>query len=185
MPVRAVWMHPGFFGPDKPAALEKMRTTLDEYALAGINTLIMCVKNTSGHVYYASEIGVPDGAWKWDFFGTFLAEAKKRKMVVHPWFCVFPESALLGEVRQHPEWLIRSPEREMVGAVNPALPAARAYEISLMLEVVRKYDLDWVHLDYIRSVFSKRIRASTWPRSRPAIPATWLGTRGSTGTGTG
>jgi uncharacterized lipoprotein YddW (UPF0748 family) len=150
MPVRGVWMHPGFFGPDKLAALEKMRTTLDAYARAGINTLIMCVKNTSGHVYYASEIGVPDGAWKWDFFGTFLAEAKKRKMVVHPWFCVFPESALLGEVRQHPEWLITSPKREMVGAVNPALPAARAYEISLMLEVVRKYDVDWVHLDYIR-----------------------------------
>ena len=32
MPVRGVWMHPGFFGPDKAAAVEKMRTTLDEYA---------------------------------------------------------------------------------------------------------------------------------------------------------
>ncbi len=61
MPVRGVWMHPGLFGPDKEAAVEKMRTTLDEYAKAGINTLIMLVKNTSGHVYYASEIGVPTG----------------------------------------------------------------------------------------------------------------------------
>jgi uncharacterized lipoprotein YddW (UPF0748 family) len=110
-PVRGVWMHPGFFGPEKAAAIEKMRTTLDEYAKAGINTLIMLVKNTSGHVYYASEIGVPDGAWNWDFFGVFLAEAKKRKMEVHPWFCVFPESSLLGRVREHPEWLIRSPKR--------------------------------------------------------------------------
>ena len=150
MPVRGVWMHPGFFGPDKTKALEKMRTTFDEYARAGIDTLIMLVKNTSGHVYYASEIGVPDGNWSWDFFGTFLEEAKKRKMTVHPWFCVFPESALLGQVRQHPEWLIASPKREMVAAVNPAHPAARAYEISLMLEVAQKYGVDWVHLDYIR-----------------------------------
>jgi uncharacterized lipoprotein YddW (UPF0748 family) len=150
MPVRAVWMHPSFFGPDKAAAVEKIRATLDEYAAAGINTLIMLVKNTSGHVYYASEIGVPDGAWNWDFFEVFLAEAKKRKMEVHPWFCVFPESSILGQVRQHPEWLITSPKREMVGAVNPALPAVREYEISLMLEVVRKYDVGWVHLDYIR-----------------------------------
>ncbi|MGZ5454575.1 MAG: glycoside hydrolase family 10 protein, partial [Candidatus Aminicenantales bacterium] len=150
MPVRGVWMHPGFFGPDKDAAVEKMRTTLDEYAAAGINTLIMLVKNTSGHVYYASEIGVRDAAYNWDFFGTFLAEAKKRKMEVHPWFCVFPESSILGQVREHPEWLITSPKREMVAAVNPALPAARAYEISLMLEVVLKYDVGWVHLDYIR-----------------------------------
>ncbi len=150
MPVRGVWMHPGFFGPDKAKAVEKMRTTLDEYARAGIDTLIMLVKNTSGHIYYTSEIGVPDGSYNWDFFATFLEEAKKRKMTVHPWFCVFPESAILGEVRQHPEWLITSPKREMVAAVNPALPAARAYEISLMLELVKKYDVGWVHLDYIR-----------------------------------
>jgi uncharacterized lipoprotein YddW (UPF0748 family) len=150
MPVRGVWMHPGFFGPDKAAAAGKMRATLDEYAKAGINTLIMLVKNTSGHVYYASEIGVADKSYDWDFFGVFLAEAKKRKMTVHPWFCVFPESALLGQVREHPEWLIRSPRREMVSTVNPALPAVRAYEIGLMIELVRKYDVGWVHLDYIR-----------------------------------
>ena len=150
MPVRGVWMHPGFFGPDKTAAIEKIRATLDEYAKAGINTLVMLVKNTSGHVYYASEIGVPDGAYNWDFFKVFLDEAKKRKMEVHPWFCVFPESAILGQVRLHPEWLISSPKREMVGAINPALPAVRAYEISLMLEVVRKYGVGWIHLDYIR-----------------------------------
>lgn len=150
MPVRGVWMHPGFFGPDKTAAVEKMRLTLDAYVRAGINTLIMCVKNTSGHVYYASEIGVRDKAWDWDFFGVFVAEAKKRKMEVHPWFCVFPESSLLGRVREHPEWLIQSPKREMVGAANPALPAVREYEISLMLEVAKKYDVNWIHLDYIR-----------------------------------
>ena len=124
MPVRGVWMHPGFFGPDKAAAVEKMRTTLDEYAAAGINTLIMLVKNTSGHVYYASEIGVPDGAWNWDFFEVFLAEAKKRKMEVHPWFCVFPESSILGQVREHPEWLITVPEARD-GRRRQSRPAGR------------------------------------------------------------
>ena len=150
MPVRGVWMHPGFFGPDRTAAVAKMRTTLDAYAEAGINTLIMLVKNTSGHVYYASEIGVRDAAYDWDFFEVFLAEARKRRMEVHPWFCVFPESAILGRVREHPEWLIASPRGEMVAVANPALPAVRAYEIDLMLEVVRKYGVDWVHLDYVR-----------------------------------
>lgn len=149
-PVRGVWMHPGFFGPDKTAAVEKMRATLDAYAEAGLTTLIMLVKNTSGHVYYPSEIGVRDQAYDWDFFGVFLEEAKKRRMEVQPWFCVFPESAILGQVRQHPEWLIRGPKGELVGAANPALPAVRAYERSLMLEVVRRYEIGWVHLDYIR-----------------------------------
>jgi len=53
------------------------------------------------------------------------------------------------EVRQHPEWLISSPKKEMVGrSIRPS--GVRAYEISLMLEVARKYDVDWIHLDYIR-----------------------------------
>jgi len=150
MRVRGVWMHPGFFGPDKAAAVGKIRATLDAYAQAGITTLIILVKNTSGHVYYASEIGVRDQAYDWDFFGVFLEEARKRRLEVQPWFCVFPESAILGQVRQHPEWLIRGPKGEMVGAANPALPAVREYERSLMLEVVKKYDVGWVHLDYIR-----------------------------------
>jgi uncharacterized lipoprotein YddW (UPF0748 family) len=150
MPVRAVWMHPGFFGSEKTAAIEKIRQTLDEYKLAGINTLIMLVKDTAGYVFYKSDIGVAAPGWDWDFFGEFLAEARKRDMQVHPWFCVFPESAIVGQVREHPEWLITSPRREMVGVVNPALPAVRQYELSLMLEVAARYKADWIHLDYIR-----------------------------------
>jgi len=150
MPVRAVWMHPGFFGADQAAALPKVRATLDEYQKAGINTLIMLVKDTAGYVFYKSRIGVAAPGWDWDFFGAFLAEAKKRNMQVHPWFCVFPESGIVGQVREHPEWLITSPRKEMVGVANPALPAVRKYELSLMMECVNEYHTDWVHLDYIR-----------------------------------
>jgi uncharacterized lipoprotein YddW (UPF0748 family) len=138
------------FGREKEAAVEKIRQTLDQYLKAGINSLFILVKNTTGHVYYESDIGVKDPAYDWDFFGLFLEEARKRKLVVQPWFCVFPETALLGQVREHPEWLIVGPGREMVRMVNPALPEVRAYEISLMVELVKKYGTDWVHLDYIR-----------------------------------
>ncbi len=150
MPVRGVWMHPGFFGSEKTASLDKIRKTLDDYKLAGINTLIMLVKDTSGYVFYKSKIGVMSPGWDWDFFGEFLAEARKRQMEVHPWFCVFPETSIVGEVRKHPEWLITSPRREMVGVANPALPAVREYELSLMTECAAQYGTDWIHLDYIR-----------------------------------
>ncbi len=150
MAVRGVWVHPGFFGPDRTAAIEKIRATLDEYKTAGINTLIVLVKDGSGRVYYRSRIAVRDPSWDWDFFGVFLSEARRRGMTVHPWFCVFPETSILGRVREHPEWLIRSPRGEFVGSANPALPAVREYERSLMLEVARDYRTDWIHLDYIR-----------------------------------
>jgi len=148
--VRGVWMHPGFFGSDKTIATEKRQTTLDAYAQAGINTLFILVKNTSGHLYYNSEIGVRDKVYDWDFFALFLNEAEKRNMQVHPWFCVFPETAMLGEIGRHPEWLITNAKREMVAVANPALPAVRAYEKSLILELAQKYDVAWVHLDYVR-----------------------------------
>ncbi len=148
--VRGVWMHPGFFGSDKTIAKEKIQTTLDAYARAGINTLYILVKNTTGHLYYSSEIGVRDQAYDWDFFSLFLSEAERRKMEVHPWFCVFPETAILGQVGRHPEWLITNPKREMVAVANPALPAVRAYEKSLILELARKYAVRWIHLDYVR-----------------------------------
>ena len=98
-PVRGVWVHPGFFGTERTAAIEKMRATLDAYAEAGINTVIVLVKTTSGHVYYATGIGVPDPAWNWDFFGTFLAEARQRKAEVVDTLCpmLYTNSAGLFE----------------------------------------------------------------------------------------
>lgn len=148
--VRGVWMHPRFFGTEREPALAKIRETLDRYAAAGINSLFMLVKDTSGYVYFQSRTGILDPAYSWDFFSAFLDEARARRMTVHPWFCVFPEGGLLGEVRAHPEWLIMGRGGEMVRTANPALPEVRAYEIGLMTELAARYAVDWIHLDYIR-----------------------------------
>jgi uncharacterized lipoprotein YddW (UPF0748 family) len=148
--VRGVWMHPGFFGSERTASLEKIRSTLDGYQKAGINTLIILVKDTSGYVYFKSRTAVMAPGWDWDFFAEFLDQARKRDLQVHPWFCVFHETSIVGKVREHPEWLIQSPRREFVGSVNPALPAVREYERGLMMEVASRYGADWIHLDYIR-----------------------------------
>jgi uncharacterized lipoprotein YddW (UPF0748 family) len=113
MTIRGVWAHPSFFGTEKDSAAAKIKATLDGYVQAGINTVIILVKSTSGHVYFQSQIGVQDPAYKWDFFGVFFEEAKKRNISVHPWFCVFPESSILGQVRQHPEWLIANDKGEI------------------------------------------------------------------------
>ncbi len=148
--VRGVWAHPGMFGADRDKAVPAIRETLDGYVRAGIDTVIMLVKGTDGYAYFNTRAGVRHPAYDWDFLEVFLKEAAARKITVHPWFCVFHESALPGEVRRHPEWLIRGPRGEMVGVVNPALPEVRRYELELIMEVARNYPVDWVHLDYIR-----------------------------------
>ncbi len=168
--IRAVWAHPGLFGPDPVQARARMKTVLEAYARAGIDTIIMLIKSTSGHVYWPSTIAERDPAYQaYDFLGALLEEAKPRGITIQPWFCVFPESAIVGPVRQHPEWLIRSPDGELVGDVNPALPAVRAYELSLMMEVARKYPVDWIHLDYIRYPCSPREVYFSWDDKTRAL----------------
>ncbi len=149
--IRGVWLHPGQFGPDETAAAAAMGAAFEAYVRAGIDSVFIMVKSPSGHVYFRSSAGVPDPAYAYDFFGLFLREARRRNLTVHPWFCVFPESAGIGEAGRRPEWLVQGLNGETAGSVNPAIPEARAYERGLMLELLRSYpEADWIHLDYIR-----------------------------------
>jgi uncharacterized lipoprotein YddW (UPF0748 family) len=168
--IRAVWAHPGQFPADPAEARVKMKTVLDAWAEAGIDTIIMLVKTTSGYVYWPSKLAERDPAYtRYDLLGLLIEEAKPRGMTVHPWFCVFNEGAIPGQVRQHPEWLIRSPDGELVGVANPALPEVRAYELSLMLEVAKAYPVDWIHLDYIRFPCSPREVYFSWDARTRAL----------------
>lgn len=166
--VRAVWAHPGQFGPDPVEARTRMRDALEAWSQAGIDTVIMLVKTTSGHVYWPSKIGERDPAYtRYDLLGTLIEEARPKGIVIQPWFCVFNEGAIVGQVRQHPEWLIRSPEGELVGVANPALPEVRDYERSLMMEVASAYPVAWIHLDYIRYPSSPHEVYFSWdPKTR-------------------
>lgn len=149
--IRGVWVNPGQFGTDRALAVANMASTLADYKRAGIDTLIVLVKTTSGYVYYNSRLAPMDPAWDWDFAAEFTREAAKLNMTVHAWFCVFPEGSLVGKVREHPEWLIQNLAGEYHPALNPANADARGYELSLMAEFVNLYpSVTWVHLDYIR-----------------------------------
>ncbi len=168
--IRAVWAHPGQFGPDPAQARAKMREAMDEWSRAGIDTVIMLVKTTSGLVYWPSKIADRDPAYAgYDLLGLLIEEAGRKTIAVQPWFCVFNEGAIPGPFRKHPEWLIRSPEGEMVGVANPALPEVRDYERSLMLEVAAAYPVDWIHLDYIRYPSSPREVYFSWDAKTRAL----------------
>jgi len=146
-----VWLSPGQFGTDKARAAAAMASTLADYRRAGIDTLFVLVKTTSGYVYYNSRLAPMDPAWDWDFTAEFLRQAAKQDMTVQAWFCVFPEGSLAGRVREHPEWLVQNKDGEYQAALNPANPQARRYELGLMEEFLDLYPtVSWVHLDYIR-----------------------------------
>ena len=134
---RAVWLHAGMFSKEKNEAVSEIKETLNDYASIGINNLFCynCLKSQNH--------------FKWDYLAVILKEAHKRNMKVHPVFMPGGTVELKGEIKEHPEWLIRGIKGEIYPQLNIALPEVRKYIISQVKEAL-KYDIDGIHLDYIR-----------------------------------
>lgn len=88
----------------------------------------------------------------WDPLQFMVEEAHKRGMECHAWFnpfrSVVSASSAVAEnhiSRSQPAWHLAytSPFR----LLNPGLPEVRAYVLSVILDVVRRYDIDGVHFD--------------------------------------
>jgi uncharacterized lipoprotein YddW (UPF0748 family) len=91
----------------------------------------------------------------WDPLAFAIEEAHRRGMELHAWFNVAkvynegmpPISFPRHVVRAHPEWV-----QQYNGEwwVDMGIPNVRAYTENIVMELVRKYDLDGIHFDYIR-----------------------------------
>jgi uncharacterized lipoprotein YddW (UPF0748 family) len=81
-----------------------------------------------------------------------VEEAHKRNMEFHAWFNPF--RALTDSkknpnpadhyTKKHPQWLVHHGGK---GYLNPGLPEAREYVINVIMDVVKRYNIDGVHID--------------------------------------
>lgn len=81
-----------------------------------------------------------------------IEETHKRCMEFHAWFNPF--RALVDSrknpngadhvTRKHPDWVVSYGGKSYL---NPGIPAARQYVIDVITDVVKRYDIDAVHLD--------------------------------------
>jgi hypothetical protein len=112
----------------------------------------------SGQVFYASAIApIAAGYEKFDALAVSIAEAHQRGIKVYAWMPQFHDQAAL---RTHPEWQMISSERGKSRAysgkesveyfVNPLNPEVQDYELSLIAEVARNYQVDGIALDWMR-----------------------------------
>ena len=84
-----------------------------------------------------------------------IEEAHKRGLELHAWFNTFSvSSSQPGTIPvQHPEWICRDQNGNPMTsykAASPGLQAVRDYTINVAMEIVRNYDIDGLHLDYVR-----------------------------------
>ena len=89
----------------------------------------------------------------WDPLAFAVAESHRRGMELHAWVnpyrARFPEgrsSVSADHVsRTHPEW-IREYGRKQLW-MDPGEPAVRAHTLAVVLDIVRRYDVDGLHID--------------------------------------
>jgi uncharacterized lipoprotein YddW (UPF0748 family) len=159
---RAVWASPRDAGTSEAA----VTAFAEQLAQAHVNTLVMEVKNATG-LYWPSQRFTPavaEGYREFDFPAVLIRECHKRRIAVHAWFFDFAEGADAYVVKQHPEWLARSPEGK---PSTDELLRGRPYRLAWMCparrpgytdqwlipvieEFAARYDVDGIHHDYVR-----------------------------------
>jgi uncharacterized lipoprotein YddW (UPF0748 family) len=133
----------------------------------GFNTILFQVRG-AGTAYYrsqieprAAELGGGDPGF--DPLAVACREARRCGVGLHAWINVMP--AWRGPrpptdpeqlYNKHPDWLWydqsgrRQPLSTFYVSVNPCLPEVRNYLTALCQEIVNRYDVAGLHLDYIR-----------------------------------
>ena len=153
-----------------------VRRILDNHKQANMNAVFWHARQ-SGTAYYRSSYE-PWGSYAgyqdpgYDHLAYAVEEAHNRGMEVHAWVNVFAASSTYegAPAQVHPEWICRDqggiPMSSSI-ALSPGLEAVRLYTINMVMEIVRNYDIDGLHLDYIRwneysnSKLSKQSAAET------------------------
>ncbi len=142
---------------------------------AGFNTVLFQVRG-NGTVSYRSTIEPWSRAYGFrdpgfDPLAIAVREAHRRGLALHAWVNVMPGWQGPGPppirnqlYHAHPEWFWydahgqRQPithagggqTRDWYVSLNPCLPEVRAYIVRVLHELVSRYDIDGLHLDYMR-----------------------------------
>lgn len=167
--VRAVWLTTigGLDWPHNYAqsigSVEKQKNELvkilDKLKAANINTVLLQTR-IRGTVIYPSGIepwdgcmsGIPGVSPGYDPLAFAIEECHKRGMEIHAWVVTIPVGKWNGlgcrNIRnKYPSLVVK---KGSDGYINPAATVAASYIAGICREITEKYDIDGIHLDYIR-----------------------------------
>jgi len=158
---RALWVHN--WGPGLLCE-QQVGETVKWAKDANLNALIVQVRRL-GDAYYCSACepradNILAGP-EYDPLGCVITQARAAGLEVHAWFNVYRVGAKTGlptlpnhVATLHPEWLTKDEKGNTLSAegafLDPGVPAARQYLLTVISDLVSKYELDGLMLDYIR-----------------------------------
>jgi uncharacterized lipoprotein YddW (UPF0748 family) len=132
---------------------------LDHHKQVGINAVVVQIR-ASCDATYPSEIepwtewltGQQGRSPNYDPLAFMITEAHKRGMEFHAWFNPYRAvinrnvsnvaASHISNVR--PEWI---QTYNLIKMLDPGLPAVQQYVVGVIMDVVRRYDIDAVHFD--------------------------------------
>lgn len=152
------WNH--ISSSDTPAqGMERIRIIMDNHKAANMNAVLFQVRQ-SGTAYYNSSFE-PYGYYSgyeypgYDPLAYAVEQAHLRGLELHAWFNTFQASSTFpgSPSASHPEWVCRDRDGLSMSsyrALSPGLEDVREYTIDVAMEIVNNYDIDGLHLDYVR-----------------------------------
>jgi uncharacterized lipoprotein YddW (UPF0748 family) len=139
--------------------ISHLQQIINDHKTANMNAILFQVRQ-SGTAYYSSAYepwgyyaGYQDPGY--DPLTKAIELAHEKGMEVHAWFNVFQTSSTRpgSPAYEHPEWICRDQNGTAMSSyrsLSPGLPAVREYTIKIAMEIVNNYDIDGLHLDYVR-----------------------------------
>ena len=132
---------------------EDTKRNLDKIELTGCNAVYLSFGSWM-YVNYHSDILPVEPEWeKFDALTHFIDEAHQRGLKVFGYYAPFYGTNSVKKLPRsmavdHPEWLAQ--RSDMPRFPDPANPEVVKYILSVYHELVTRYDLDGIGLDYIR-----------------------------------
>lgn len=141
---------------------KEMTDLLDQLKDGNLNAFCLQVRPTSD-AYYTSSYE-PWGQYLtgtrgkdpgYDPLQFAVEEGHKRGMEVHAWVNPFRYEVNAGSFgdndplrKNHPDWLLTYSNGTFNGTIiDPGIPEARAYVVSVLMEIITKYDIDGILMD--------------------------------------
>lgn len=169
--VRAIWLDRGTIV--QAGSRQGLAQIFDRLAAAGINTVFFETVN-AGYPIYPSQVAPAQNPLtrNWDPLAEAVDLAHARGMELHAWVWTFAagnqrHNAILNQpssypgpvLSAHPDWANYDNRGSMIPPgqtkpfLDPANPEVRRYLLNLFEEIVSRYDVDGLQLDYIRYPF--------------------------------
>ncbi|MBG1265203.1 glycoside hydrolase family 10 protein [Nostoc sp. WHI] len=184
--IRAVWLDRGTIV--RAGSKAGLAQIFDRLAQTGINTVFFETVN-AGYTIYPSQVAKEQNPLirGWNPLEEAVKLAHERDMELHAWVWTFAagnqgHNEILNVnpnypgpvLAAHPDWANYDNLGNMIPLgqtkpfFDPANPEVRQYLLKLYEEIVTRYDVDGVHLDYIRYPFQDPLADRTYGYGKAA-----------------